>query len=72
MGRKEFLESLNPNKPRQKFTGKKFDLKRAIQRAAAIGLVSLTIMGAAGCTKAVNEARTTEPTTSQTTSIDPH
>lgn len=67
MGRKEFLASLNPNKPREKFTAKKGSLKRALRRAAAIGLVSLTIMGAAGCTKNTNEARTTEPTTSQTT-----
>lgn len=70
MGRKEFLASLNPNKPREKFTAKKGSLKRSLQRAAAIGLVSLTIMGAAGCTKATNEAPTTEPSTSQSTTIN--
>lgn len=70
MGRKEFLASLNPNKPRESFTAKKGSLKIALQRAAAIGLVSLTIMGAAGCTKSINEARTTEPTTSQTMTTD--
>ncbi len=70
MGRKEFLASLNPNKPRQSFTGQKGDLKIALQRSAAIALVSLTIIGAAGCTKAASKSHTTEPTTSQTMAVD--
>lgn len=75
MSREDFLRSLSVrNNNSKKYTGRKLDfnkLKTVVRRGIATGLISLTILGFAGCAQKANEEPTvTSPSTSQSTTID--